>query len=119
MDLESTLDEVACALANVPPIWREATAGAQLAAVRRHLRVSGRHLADVSGVNQSNISRMERGAADARLETWKKLFSALGCEVILLPLSQCEDTEDLLQSQTLERQERIAAGWGRGHGRRW
>jgi len=61
---------------------------------------------------------MERGA-DARLETWRKLFSALGCEVILLPLSQCEDTEDLLRRQSRERRERIEAGWGRGSGRRW
>ena len=117
MDLESTLDEVARALANVPPVWREATPGAQLSAVRRHLGVSGRHLAEVSGVAHSNISRMERGQADARLETWRKLFSALGFEVLLLPLYSCEDTEDLLKHQTMERQERIAAGWGRR--RRW
>lgn len=115
MDLEDTLDDLSRALAGVPPSWREATPGAQLAAVRRHLRVSGRHLAEVSGVDQSTISRLERGA-DARLETWRKLFSALGCEVILLPLSQCEDTQDFLQHQETERQERIAVNWGRRRG---
>jgi hypothetical protein len=68
MYLEDAVDEMCAALRGVPKRWREAPAGEQLGALRRSRRVSQRHLAEVSGVDQADISRMERGA-DARLET--------------------------------------------------
>jgi len=110
MKLEEALDAVSLALDGVPSIWREASPGRQLRALRRSRRVSQRHLSEVSGVDQADISRMERGA-DSRLSTWRKLFSALGYDSVLLPLASCEDTEDLLAHQTNERRERMEAGW--------
>ena len=109
MDLEDVIDEVGAALARVPKRWREAPPGEQLGALRRARRVSQRHLAEVSGVDQADISRMEHGA-DARLGTWLRLFSALGYEAVLLPLSSCEETQDLLERQTVERENRKIAG---------
>ncbi|MFI5348194.1 MAG: helix-turn-helix domain-containing protein [Elusimicrobiota bacterium] len=85
MDLEETLGEVHEALGGVPKIWQEAPPGRQLRALRRARRVSQRHLADASGVDQADISRIERGA-DARLSTWKTLFLTLGYDAVLLPL---------------------------------
>ena len=111
MDLEETLDAVGVALDAVPAIWRESPPGRQLRALRRFRRVSQRHLAEVSGVDQADISRMERGA-DARLSTWKRLFFELGCDAVLLPLTSCEETAGLLQFQAREREERIERGCG-------
>lgn len=115
MKLEDALDAVRAALEKVPSDWREASPGEQLSALRRSRRVSQRHLAEVSGVDQADISRLERGA-DARLTTWKRLFSALGYDSVLLPLHSCEDTAGLLDHQSMERQERIEAGWGSRRG---
>lgn len=116
MELQETLDEATAALDAVPEIWREAAPGRQLRALRKSRRVSQRHLAEVSGVDQADISRMEHGA-DARLSTWKRLFSELGYDAVLLPLSSCEETAGLLQSQARERDERVERGWG--NRRRW
>jgi transcriptional regulator with XRE-family HTH domain len=109
MDLEDVVDEVAGALARVPKRWRDAPPGEQLGALRRSRRVSQRHLSEVSGVDQADISRMERGA-DARLGTWLRLFAALGYESVLMPIASCEETQDLLERQTIEREERMIAG---------
>lgn len=109
MDLEDIVEEAAEALARVPKRWREAPPGEQLEVLRLSRRVSQRHLAEVSGVDQADISRMERGA-DARLSTWLKLFAALGFEAVLMPLENCEDTQDFLERQTSEREERRRAG---------
>jgi transcriptional regulator with XRE-family HTH domain len=109
MDLEDVVEQAAVALDGVPKRWREAPPGEQLGALRRSRRVSQRHLAEVSGVDQADISRMEAGA-DARLSTWLKLFSALGFDAVLMPLVNCEDTQDLLERETIEREERKLAG---------
>ena len=109
MGLQETLEEVSVALRSVPKSWQEASPGEQLRALRRSRRVSQRHLADESGVDQADISRLEHGA-DARLSTWKKLFLALGYGAVLLPLFSCEDTADWLEVGTMQRNERMEAG---------
>ena len=54
--------------------------------VRCRLRLKQDELAWKSGVAQSIVSRVE-GGADARLSTWRRLYAAMGFELILLPLS--------------------------------
>jgi transcriptional regulator with XRE-family HTH domain len=109
MDLEDIVEQAALALDGIPKRWRDAPPGEQLGALRRSRRVSQRHLAEVSGVDQATISRLEAGA-DALLSTWLKLFSALGFDAVLTPLVNCEDTRDLLEHQTIEREERRTGG---------
>ena len=60
-------------------------------------------------MDQADISRMERGA-DARLETWKRLFSTLGYDAVLLPVVSCDETAEWLQRGTEEREDRMDAG---------
>lgn len=94
---------------SVPRAWSEASAGAQLKFLRQTRGVSQRHLAAESGVDQADISRLERGA-DARGETWRRLFAALGYEAVLTPRETSEDAEGYLQEETLRRTDRAEAG---------
>ncbi len=93
----------------------DAQPGEQLRALRRSREVSQRHLAELAGVDQSVICRLEKGA-DARWATWKRLFSALAWKVVLRPEAFTEEFEGLLEDGTKERKERreagLAARWG-------
>ena len=84
--------------------------GEKLRALRKSWDVSQNHLAELSRVDQSVISRLERGG-DARWETWRRLFSALGYEITVTAEEYGEDeVEDLVQSGIHERERRMEAG---------
>ena len=83
--------------------------GEQLRALRRLREISQRHLAEVSGVDQSVICRLERGAG-ALWPTWRKLFSALGYDVVLKPSSDVEEWEGYLEDGAQGRKDRMEAG---------
>ena len=89
--------------------------GERLRALRLSLEISQRHLAESSGVDQSVVCRLERGA-DARWETWRRLFAALGFDVVLTPAPSTEDLEDFLQDGIQRRKDRMETGrtsrWG-------
>ena len=108
--------EKACSAAyGVPRRWFDASPGEQLRYLRGARRVSQRHLAAESGVDQAFISRLESGA-DARWEVWKRLFESLGYYAVLAPLPSSEDVEDFLSDGVLQRKDRAEAGraarWG-------
>jgi transcriptional regulator with XRE-family HTH domain len=54
--------------------------------LRGRLEFTQDELAMKSGVAQSQISRLE-GGSDALLETWRRVYSAMGFELILVPVS--------------------------------
>ena len=89
--------------------------GALLRARRRSEGVSQRHLAELSGVDQAVISRLERGAG-ARWETWRRLFAGLGFDIVLRPAAYTEEGEDLIEEGIQARKDRMAEGraarWG-------
>jgi transcriptional regulator with XRE-family HTH domain len=109
MELEDALDQACAAALSVPRAWISAEPGDQLRTLRHSRGVSQRHLADAAGVSQSVVCRLERGA-DARWTIWRSLFTALGYDAVLTPLSTSEDAEDLLEVQAQERQDRMEAG---------
>lgn len=61
--------------------------GRQLRLIRRGLKLSQLQAAQRAGVDRSLISRVEAGG-DARLRTIQRLFSALGCGLLILPASE-------------------------------
>ncbi len=62
----------------------QAELGAQLAAARNVLRLSQQRLSDLTGIQQSEISRIERGIANPTTLTLARLASALGRRLTLL-----------------------------------
>src|SRR4051794_35126977 len=57
----------------------------QLAAQRRALRLTQKQLADRTGIDQAEISRIERGQANPTTATLGTLTRALGVDVRLVP----------------------------------
>jgi transcriptional regulator with XRE-family HTH domain len=89
--------------------------GEQLRRIRESWNVSQNHLAELSGIGQDVISRVERGA-DARWTTLKRLFGALGCEIVIREEEYGEDDlEDLVRHGIQRRKDRMEAG----RERRW
>mgnify|MGYP001408296490 CR=1 FL=1 len=58
---------------------------AQLLAARRRAGLSQRQLAAASGVQQAEISRIERGEITPRLTTMERLLAPLGCRLAIVP----------------------------------
>lgn len=54
---------------------------------REALGISQGDLAGIAGIDQANLSRLERGAAGATLETYLRLCNALGIDLIAVPRS--------------------------------
>ncbi len=58
--------------------------GANLAARRAALHMTQPRLAELAGIQQSEISRIERGVANPTLSTMDRLSRVLGLEVALI-----------------------------------
>jgi transcriptional regulator with XRE-family HTH domain len=52
---------------------------------REALEISQGDLAGIAGIDQANLSRLERGATGATLETYLRLCKALGLDLVLVP----------------------------------
>jgi len=52
---------------------------------RRALSISQEELSALTGVNQSNLSRIENGTVPAKVETCLRLFAALGIDLVAEP----------------------------------
>ena len=116
MELHEDLDDAFLAAQSLPRSWVRATPGEQLRVLRGDRDISQRQLAEDAGVDQSYLSRLERVAADARWEVWRKLFGALGYEALLAPLPVSEEAVELLEEEKQRRRDRMEAGrfsrWG-------
>ena len=108
-DEEDISEQVAGAAHSIPRAWSSVPPGKRLRALRRALRLSQRHLAESSGVDQSVIGDLERGA-DGRWSTWNRLFAVFGYQAVPLPVSCSEESEEILRIQRLERREKMEFG---------
>lgn len=59
----------------------------QLAARRRELHLTQKQLAEMTGINQAEISRIERGQTYPTTATLPALTGALGADLRLVPMS--------------------------------
>ena len=88
--------------------------GARLRALRLSLEISQRQLAELSGVDQSVICRLERGG-DALWSTWRRLFAGLGYYAVLSPAHE-DEGDTLVEDGQRLRRDRMEAGrrarWG-------
>ncbi len=100
------LETARAAAERLPRAWTRAGPGAQLRALRMELDVSQKVLAAAAGMDASRVCRLERGD-DAPLETWRRLYQALGCEAVLVPLGEDEEARGLLKDMA---EQRLAGG---------
>ncbi len=59
----------------------QAELGAQLASMRSEQRLSQQRLSEITGIQQSEISRIERGVANSTTLTLARLAGALGRDI--------------------------------------
>jgi transcriptional regulator with XRE-family HTH domain len=90
--------------------------GARLKDLRLERGISQNQLADESGVNVSQISRVESGR-DAQLSTLLKIYRGLGYELRLDLQEFAEECGDLLSEEAARRSERRESGLLMG--KRW
>ena len=109
MEEEDLAEQVALASLGIPRAWSRVPPGERLRAVRLSRGISQRLLAEESGVDQSVIGDLERGA-DGRLSTWNRIFDVFGYQAVFLPLTFSEEGEEMLQEAMRERKERMDAG---------
>ena len=70
----------------LPELWREWAPDRGLEYLRCRLRFSQKELAQKSGLSQSRVSLIE-GGEDACLSTWRRLYAAMGFELLVLPVT--------------------------------
>jgi predicted DNA-binding mobile mystery protein A len=66
--------------------------------LRKRLHMSQKHLAKRAKVTQSQLSLIESGKAKIKVATLEKIFGALFCEILIVPLPQA-DLESILKKQ--------------------
>jgi transcriptional regulator with XRE-family HTH domain len=66
-------------------IENTAQLGKHLRERREALGISQGDLASIAGIDQANLSRLERGATGATLDTCLRLCAALGLDLVAVP----------------------------------
>jgi transcriptional regulator with XRE-family HTH domain len=69
--------------------------GVYVRALRAYMRMSQRQLAKRCRIGQARISRIERGKIDPGFRTWQRLFDALFCDTLVIPLPRKRPSEAL------------------------
>ncbi len=67
------------------PIKDFADLGAAIARRRKALRMTQAQLASLSGIPQPNLSNLENGLADSRLETYLRICALIGIDLFAVP----------------------------------
>ena len=68
-------------------------------ALRSALRMSQAVLARRCGLPQAHIARLEAGKIDVRLSTLERLFGAMFCDLLVLPLPRKRPSDALAEQQ--------------------
>lgn len=76
--------------------------GELLRRFRNALGMTQAQLAKRAGMPQSHLARMETGKVDPQLGTWKRLFKAFSCELVVLPRLE-EDLGEFIANRAKEK----------------
>ena len=90
---------------NCDIILKGLTLGELIAMIRNQLKMSQRVLAKRAGVPQSTISNLEKSKKQPNLATLKKVFQALFCDLLIIPVMD-ESIENLLLQQARKKAEK-------------
>ncbi len=99
------INEVATAGYELRRVLKGLTLGELIAMIRNQLKMSQRVLAKRAKVPQSTISNLEKSKKQPNLATLKKVFQALFCDLIIIPVMD-ESIENLLLQQARKKAEK-------------
>jgi HTH-type transcriptional regulator / antitoxin HipB len=71
--------------ASSTPIRTFASLGAVISTRRKALGMTQEELSSLSGIAQPNLSNIERGVADGRLDTYLKICALIGIDLFAVP----------------------------------
>ncbi len=86
----SLLDELLTAGRSLPERWRTMPADEAFEYLRCRFRYGQEELALKTGMTQARISLLE-GGADAKLSTWRRVYAAMGFELVILPVTRLDE----------------------------
>ena len=99
------INEVATAGYELRRVLKGLTLGELIAMIRNQLKMSQRVLAKRAKVPQSTISNLEKSKKQPNLATLKKVFQALFCDLLIIPVMD-ESIENLLLQQARKKAEK-------------
>ena len=99
------INEVRAAGYELLRILKGLTSGELIAMIRNQLKMSQRVLAKRAGVPQSTIANLEKSKKQPNLATLKKVFQALFCDLLIIPVLD-ESIENLLLQQARKKAEK-------------
>ena len=99
------VNEVSAAGYQLQRILKGLTLGELITMIRNQLKMSQRVLAQRAGVPQSTISNLEKSKKQPNLSTLKKVFQALFCDLLIIPVMD-ESIENILLQQARKKAEK-------------
>lgn len=72
--------------------------GQQVAALRNKHGLTTRQLADMCGINYTNVGKIERGAYNVSIDILSKVCAALGAKIKIEIMSTLEDVRDYINT---------------------
>lgn len=87
------VEEIMSSALQLKTSMRGLSIGEMISIVRNQLGMSQNILAQLAGIPQSTVSRIEKSKREPNLSTLHKILKALSCEIIIVPLlTQSIDT---------------------------
>lgn len=99
------LEEISQAGVKLRPLMKGLSIGQWVALIRTQLRMSQRVLARRAGIPQSTISSLEQSKKQPNLTTIKKVFNALFCDLLMIPIPN-ESIDKILRKQARHKAEK-------------
>lgn len=99
------LNEVMVFTKRVPKGAQE-TPAAYMRALRVALGMPQAVLAERSGLTQPHVAKLESGKLDAQLGTWRRVFDAMYCDLLVLPRPRKRPGDVLAEIRLLDPEKR-------------
>lgn len=80
------IEEIMSSALQLKTSMRGLSIGEMISIIRNQLGMSQNILAQLAGIPQSTVSRIEKSKRDPNLSTLHKILKALSCEIIIVPL---------------------------------
>lgn len=82
------------------------TPASYMRALRVELRMTQEALARRTGMTAAQINRIEKGLTDAQLGTWRRIFDAMFCDLLVIPFARKRPGDAVAE-------QRLARSWMR------